>query len=198
MRRSHWLLVSASALGVLAGWRAAAQETTSYSYDALGRLVTTVRSGGPNNGVAMATCFDPAGNRTNYAVNTNGVASCSTPTPSPTPTPTPTPTSSNQPPIAVADSVSIPCWTTGTANLTANDSDPENNVPLALQSITRTSGTATATVSSASTVSINANDKGASIFSYSVADSLGAISTGQLTVTSTGGTAYCANYNGGG
>ncbi|MDB5710168.1 MAG: hypothetical protein JWL96_2238 [Sphingomonas bacterium] len=36
MKMSYWLLVSASALGLLAGWRASASETTTYSYNALG------------------------------------------------------------------------------------------------------------------------------------------------------------------
>lgn len=45
-----------------------ASETVTYSYDALGRLVTTTRSGGPANGVNAQTQYDPAGNRTNVAV----------------------------------------------------------------------------------------------------------------------------------
>lgn len=43
-------------------------ETISYSYDALGRLVATTMSGGPNNGQQTSTTFDPAGNRTGMAV----------------------------------------------------------------------------------------------------------------------------------
>lgn len=45
-----------------------ASETVTYSYDALGRLVASSTSGGPNDGVATSTQFDPAGNRTNYSV----------------------------------------------------------------------------------------------------------------------------------
>ena len=89
----------------------------------------------------------------------------------------------------------MPCWTSGTKNLTANDSDPENNVPLVLQSITRLTGTADATVVNASTVAIDANAKGPSTFTYVVADSLGATASGQLTVTATGTVLMC---NGGG
>jgi len=187
MRQSRWLLVSASALGALAGWRATAQETTTYSYDPLGRLVTSARSGGPNNGVAMATCFDPAGNRTQYTVTTNGVSACGSPTP------TPTPTSSNQPPNAVADTLSLPCGTSGPVNLTANDTDPEGNLPLVVQSITFVSGKpASATIASNSTVNVTTTTKGVSVFSYVVADSLGATATGQLTVTGTGTALQCA------
>jgi hypothetical protein len=45
-----------------------AQETTTYTYDALGRLITSSISGGPNNGTQTGTSFDPASNRTNYTV----------------------------------------------------------------------------------------------------------------------------------
>jgi len=51
---------------------AAAGETTTYSYDALGRLVATTSSGTVNNGVATAIGYDPAGNRSNYAVSGAG------------------------------------------------------------------------------------------------------------------------------
>ena len=89
--------------------------------------------------------------------------------------------------------------TTGTANLTANDTDPENNVPLVLQSISLTSdpmltGT-TVTITSASSVEVDTGGKGQSTFTYVVADSLGATSTGTLTVSSTGPLTVC---NGGG
>ena len=71
------------ATGILAPV-ALGSETTIYTYDALGRLVISTRSGGPNNGMAVGTCFDRAGNRTRYDVVT--------PAPAPTPTPTPCPT----------------------------------------------------------------------------------------------------------
>jgi hypothetical protein len=48
--------------------QALANETTTYKYDALGRLVATARAGGPNDAVQTTTVFDPAGNRTTYAV----------------------------------------------------------------------------------------------------------------------------------
>jgi YD repeat-containing protein len=55
---------------------ALASETVTYSYDALGRLIKTVRSGGPASGVDASTQYDPAGNRTNVKV---GGAQTSTP-----------------------------------------------------------------------------------------------------------------------
>jgi len=62
-------------------------ETTTYTYDALGRLVATTRSGGPSSGVNMASCFDRAGNRLRYDTLTTTPAACPSPTPTPTPSP---------------------------------------------------------------------------------------------------------------
>lgn len=181
-RAKIWGLVSVAFAALLASG-ALGQETTTYTYDELGRLNTSTISGGPNTGIQSSTQFDPAGNRTKYLVT-----GAPTPTPSPTPTPTP-----NQPPVAVADAVSVLCGTGGTINLTANDADPENNIPLILQSVTFVSGKpATASVISSSSVSFMTTVKGISIFSYVVADSLGATSTGQFTVTGTGNALQCA------
>jgi hypothetical protein len=56
-----------------------AQETTSYTYDALGRLITTANAGGPNDGISSTYAFDPASNRTSVAVTTSsgGAGNCS-------------------------------------------------------------------------------------------------------------------------
>jgi YD repeat-containing protein len=59
---------------------AAAAETVTYTYDALGRLVRTQRSGGPATGVDAQMSYDPAGNR--VVVEVSG-ASGSTPPPLP-------------------------------------------------------------------------------------------------------------------
>jgi hypothetical protein len=56
---------------------ASAAETTAYTYDALGRLVTVAVSGGPNDGRQTSTSFDPAGNRTNYSIGGAPVANFS-------------------------------------------------------------------------------------------------------------------------
>jgi len=47
---------------------ARASETTNYTYDELGRLVTSSIQGGPNAGTSSSTTFDPVGNRAIYAV----------------------------------------------------------------------------------------------------------------------------------
>lgn len=72
--RACWLIASAYAL---TSTSLHAQEATTYSYDALGRLVSSSTSGGPNNGIATGTCFDAAGNRTQYVMGTAG-APCTT------------------------------------------------------------------------------------------------------------------------
>lgn len=182
--RACWM--AGSAIIALAGTStyARAQETTSYSYDALGRLVSSTASGGPNNGVVMGTCFDAAGNRAQYAVGGVGTP-CSNPTPTPTPTPT------NQPPVAVNDSVTMPCQSFATVNVTQNDSDPDNNVPLVVQSAWTSSGDASASVVGSSALDISTASKVTSIIMYVVADALGATATGSVTVTTTGSESYC-------
>jgi hypothetical protein len=47
---------------------AMAQETTTYTYDALGRLIVSSTSGGPNNGTTNQINHDPASNRTGYTI----------------------------------------------------------------------------------------------------------------------------------
>jgi hypothetical protein len=45
-----------------------AQETTSFQYDALGRVIATSNSGGPRPTEQIVTTYDAAGNRTNHQV----------------------------------------------------------------------------------------------------------------------------------
>ena len=66
MRHDKWLVLLAS-LGFVAA-PALAGETTTYSYDALGRLTGSSSTGTVNNGLNTAIQYDAAGNRTNYTV----------------------------------------------------------------------------------------------------------------------------------
>lgn len=67
----------------------------------------------------------------------------------------------------------------------ANDTDPEGNIPLMLMSITQgTKGSATALRSVYYTAG---SQTGIDVLTYTVRDSLGASSTGTLTVTVTPG-----------
>lgn len=67
MGASRWMMALVGAVLALAVQPAIAQETDSYGYDPLGRLVTVSRSGGANSGQSVSTVYDPAGNRTSYA-----------------------------------------------------------------------------------------------------------------------------------
>lgn len=98
----------------------------------------------------------------------------------------------NQPPVAVADSRTVGCGsTTYSFNPIANDTDPENNTPLVLMSVSKLSGGADIIVTptgigSAVAVELQGGSQaGTSNFSYVVADSLGATSTGSIAITST-------------
>jgi len=52
----------------ISGNAAHAASTTTYSYDALGRLVQASTTGTVNDGVQMSTTYDAADNRTTYQV----------------------------------------------------------------------------------------------------------------------------------
>jgi len=168
---------------------ASAQETTTYQYDSQGRLAGSSISGGPNAGIVTATCFDPAGNRVRYTTGGGTPPGCSgsTPAPSPAPTPTPTPTPGNSPPVAIADSKSLICFSDTTLNVLANDYDPDGNTPLSLVSVSASN----VSILSATTVQIVADWPGNFSFSYVVADALGATATGTVSVTVTGTQKVC-------
>ncbi len=55
-------------IGLGAGASAVPAETATYTYDALGRLVTSAVSSGPNSGLNSALTYDSAGNRTALTV----------------------------------------------------------------------------------------------------------------------------------
>ena len=56
-------------VALLVGGSASAAETISYRYDAQGRLVQVVRSGGPVSGSQTSYTQDAAGNRTQVQVS---------------------------------------------------------------------------------------------------------------------------------
>lgn len=166
-----------------------ASGTTSYSYDALGRLVSSSNSGAVNNGLSTSLGYDPAGNRSSYAVSG---ASGSAPPPPPPPSggggtpPPPPPPSGNQPPVANPDTApSIPKCGGTSVNVTANDTDPEGNYPLTVTGAS--SGAAiVVTVVGPGTLWIDSvGASGLKSFTYTVQDSLGATSTGTGSITVT-------------
>lgn len=147
-------------------------ETVTHQYDELGRLIQTQKTGGPATGTQTTTVYDPAGNRSNYL--TTGV-------PGQAPPPV------NQPPVANADSGgTLARCSLKTVNVTGNDTDPEGNLPLQLVSVT--SSQIAVTVASATSVQFeSSNLTGVFSATYTVQDSLGATSTGTVTVTVSGG-----------
>lgn len=72
--------ILAAALGIVAlGSASIASETITYTYDALGRLVTAKSTGATNNNEIRSYCFDKAGNRIQFKADQTGVpASCVT------------------------------------------------------------------------------------------------------------------------
>ena len=71
--RNFLRFVSATAATVLVAVSPlAAQETKTYTYDALGRLVAVEESGGPNNQTTTSYNYDPAGNRTQVSTAGSG------------------------------------------------------------------------------------------------------------------------------
>jgi hypothetical protein len=54
---------------VAASGPASGSETTTYTYDALGRLVSSSTTGTVNNGLSVTAAFDAAGNRSSYNVS---------------------------------------------------------------------------------------------------------------------------------
>ena len=181
MIRSLWL-VSASLTAVsIASMSNAQSSTETYSYDALGRLVKVVTSGGQNNLDTQSYCYDDAGNRTEVVANTsNGTTICTGG--SPPPSPPPPPPSGNSPPVAVDDSATGACSTNISIQVTNNDSDPDGNVPLSATNVVRTSGQATVNSWSGGSVSISLPAQiSLSTFTYTVTDTLGATDTAVLT-----------------
>jgi YD repeat-containing protein len=176
-KSKHLLGAAAGALGLNAA--AAASETVTFTYDALGRLVAVATAGGPNDGLNVGTCYDRAGNRSAYTVATGGA---------PPACPPPPPPAGNQPPVTASDSLSVPQCASASVNVLANDFDPEGHTPLVLLSVTQ-GNKGVATIVSSATIQFEAGfATGGSALTYTVRDSLGATSTGTLNITVTSGT----------
>lgn len=150
----------------------AAAETTTFTYDALGRLTASSTSGGTNSGVNTAICMDAAGNRTAYATATSGTASCPS-----------APPPSNNPPVANTDVLSAAKCETRQVNVTANDTDPDGDYPL---QVTGTDQPWANPVSASTIELFTPAANGSYQVHYTVQDSRGATATGTLNVTITG------------
>lgn len=165
-----WLAIAASSCALSPAW---ATETQTYKYDALGRLTSVQSSGSVNNGQAQSSCFDPAGNRTVYKSDSSGaLATCNAGPP-------------NQPPVANPDATTIPRCGNTYLNVTANDTDPEGNLPLTVIGVTPASGLSLGITSSSTILIESTGTAGTRTFTYTVSDSLGATAIGTVTVSVT-------------
>lgn len=93
----------------------------------------------------------------------------------------------NSPPTTVNDTASVGVCLTVVKNVVVNDTDPEGNTPLTVVSVT-SSVRGDAYVANASSVGFAAyGAAGVTQVTYTVQDSLGAVSTGVLSITVTNG-----------
>jgi hypothetical protein len=188
MKKSAWRAgVAAFSLATSLATVAKSNETISYIYDEKGRLTKVVRTGDVNSGWNTSYAHDAADNRTNLSVsNTN--------TPPPPPPPPPPPT--NLPPVANADNVgSMLQCAFRTVNVTSNDTDPENNIPLAVTgAIDGANIFASIIAGNATSIQVESTAvSGIQTVQYIVADSLGATSVGTVTVNVINGTGCGGN-----
>lgn len=159
----------------------AASETVTYSYDALGRLVGTSTSGGPNDGVGVGTTYDPAGNRCTYTVGgAGGGGSAECPGGGGDPP-------GNQLPAAVDDSGSMTRCAEKTFAVLSNDSDPDGNLPLALVGVSYGGTRGSASISGTGILFTPSGVTGTAAVGYVMRDSLGATDSATLTISITNG-----------
>ena len=182
------LLMSVSVVALMVPLSVDAAETVAYSYDARGRLIKVIRSGSAqsNSNVTTDYTHDKANNRKQF-VTINSPNSPGTPPPPPSPPPPPPP-SSNQPPVANPDNAgSMQVCKTKNVVVTANDTDPEGNLPLSVIAASGNGAMEASVVNGTTIQLISSSVTGSQSANYTVRDSLGASSTGTVTVNVSGG-----------
>lgn len=154
-----------------------ASETVTHQYDELGRLISSTKTGGPATGSQTTTAYDPAGNRSNQT--TSGATGGGTPPPPPP---------VNQPPVANGDlGGTMAKCSFKTVNVTGNDTDPEGSYPLEVVSVF--SNQIGITIANTTSIQFESGSStGGKSATYTVKDSLGATSTGTVSITVSGGT----------
>jgi hypothetical protein len=178
------LLISVSVIALMIPLSANAAETVAYSYDARGRLIKVIRSGSAqsNSNVTTDYTHDKANNRKQF-VTINSPNSPGTPPPPPPPPPP-----SNQPPVANPDNAgSMQVCKIKNVVVTTNDTDPEGNLPLAVTAASGNGAMGATVVNSTTIQLISSSVSGSQTANYTVSDSLGASSTGTVTVNVSGG-----------
>ena len=140
-----------------------ASDTTTYEYDALGRLKKVTL----DNGDEIDYDYDAAGNRQSKSMNGSGG-------------------SSNSPPNAVNDSAFLSgTFSNYYLNAINNDSDPDGDT-LTITAVTQPSN-AIVTIHTSSTLRIFSVSSGTSTFTYTISDGNGGTDSATVTVTVAGG-----------
>lgn len=142
-----------------------AQETTTYQYDAQGRLIKSSKSGGPSSGTEKCIDYDEAGNRVNHTVNSAGCSSGG----------------ANSPPVANPNSQGVSCiGGTYIYNVVSNDSDPDGDA-INLLSV---SGPLSASRHNSTSIWVyGTNSPGTYVINYTIEDIHGATDSSTLTLT---------------
>jgi YD repeat-containing protein len=179
-------LLAGTAIALLQGVPAQATETTTYSYDAQGRLINTATSGTVNNGNSARTAYDMVHNRYHYSSSLNGAALPPLPPPPPPIIPPPLPT--NLPPVANSDTTTMAVCAFKNLVVTTNDTDPEGHLPLTVISASPLSGAISVSVLNSTTIRLESFDTtGPQSVQYTITDSLGATGVGIVSVGVGGG-----------
>lgn len=161
----------ATLLTVFSASSSQATETTTYEYDAQGRLIKSSKSGGPASGTEKCTSFDPAGNRTNQTVNSSGCSSGGGGGGGGG--------GSNNPPVANPNSFGVSCLA-GAYPVVFDDTDPDGDT-LSLLSV---SGPLGATISGTTSIYVTGtNTPGSYVISYTIQDGNGGTASSTLTLT---------------
>jgi YD repeat-containing protein len=195
-KRGARLLLATSLLAL--STIAQADVTTTYTYDALGRLTNVTRSVDQATPLSTKIDYDPAGNRRNYWVGTGAPPTIPPWDPPPPPpaddppvTPPPVgPPPSNLPPVTHLDTLTVLRCEIGAVNVLANDTDPEGNYPLSLVSVSD-GGSGVVWISDSQTISYQSTQVGSDTVTYVVQDSLGATASGTLNVSIASATQQC-------
>lgn len=177
---------------------APANETQTFKYDELGRLVDVSYSGTINNGQRHSICYDATDNRTRYRSDPSGAgASCPStvivpppppPAPPPPAPPPPPPPPPNNPPVANTDAVTVKVCLGTSKNVIANDTDPDGDYPLSVTAV-GTSTWADVYIIDQSTIGVAAyGAPGSGVVTYTITDSRGASASGYLNITVQNGT----------
>ena len=143
-------------------------DTTTFEYDALGRLEKVTR----DDGTEIDIQYDAAGNRLERTVDEDPGSGGGGPP--------------NNPPTATNDSTTIPSlYQTRYPNVLLNDSDPDGD-PLVITSVTQPYN-ATVTIGSGGVLNVTATNYGTGTSAYTISDGNGGTDTATLFINVTNG-----------